>query len=141
MKKLILLAGAAMMAACSPAAEDEAAPAEEVTEDASMEAAGDTSLLGTTWTFTDPDGNEVIETIDADGNYIADSTDGAHLDHGTMRMVDGQGCFTSAMNDEGEICWTIEPHNVGETQTTVGSNGDSLDVTRVEYTELSMPGG
>lgn len=140
MKKLILLAGVASLAACADSAVEEEAPADDMVMEADAPAEGDISLLGTTWTFTDPEGNEVIETIDADGNYIADSADGQHLDHGTMVMKDGQGCFTSAMNDEGEICWTIEPHSVGESQETTGTNGETLTVTRTEYTELSMPG-
>ncbi|MBW0144665.1 hypothetical protein [Sphingomicrobium clamense] len=140
MKKLFLLAGAAALASCGDTATEEEMPAEDIAMEAEAPAEGDTSLLGTTWTFTDPEGNEVIETIDADGNYIAETTDGEHLDHGTMVMKDGQGCFTSAMTDEGEVCWTVAPHNVGESQETTGSNGETITVTRAEYTELSMPG-
>ena len=65
------------------------------------------SLNETTWTYTDKDGKKIEELIDAAGNYI--STSGAeHVDHGTYVAKDGKACFTSAMNKEGEICWTVE---------------------------------
>lgn len=140
MKKLILLAGVAALAACGDTAE---APAEDVTtadavvDEAPVMAAND--VMGTSWSWTDETGS-YVETIDADGNYITDTADGEHADHGTAVMKDGKACFTSAMTDAGERCWTVPDHAVGDTVTVVGDDGTELEVTRTEYTELSMPG-
>src|SRR5436305_14420472 len=76
-------------------------------------------LKKTTWTFTDKDGTKVKESIDADGNFIAQSTAGKHLDHGTSMMKAGKACFTSAMTKDGEVCWTTKPVKVSQSMDTV----------------------
>jgi hypothetical protein len=96
-------------------------------------------LNETTWTFTDPKGVNVRESIDAKGNYIANSVDGKHLDHGTGLMKDGKACFTSAMDKEGEVCWTTRAVEVGQSMETTSSKGEKLTVTRVAYVPMSMP--
>ena len=95
----------------------------------------------TTWTFTDKKGTHVRESVDARGNYIAESTAGKHLDHGTAVMKDGKACFTSAMTKEGEVCWTTPKNElkVGHSFTTTSDKGEKLRVTRVAYKELKMP--
>ena len=95
----------------------------------------------TTWTFTDKKEGKVKETIDADGNYIAETIGGKHLDHGTAVMKSSKACFTSAMDKEGEVCWTT-PHSalaIGHSFVTTSDKGEKLKVTRVKYTKLSMP--
>jgi hypothetical protein len=96
-------------------------------------------LNETTWTFTDPKGVTVQESIDAKGNYIANSIDGKHLDHGTGVMKDGKACFTSAMNKDGEVCWTTKAVDIGQSIETTSSKGEKLTVTRVDYVPMSMP--
>ena len=96
-------------------------------------------LNKTTWTFTDPKGTKVKESIDADGKFIAQSTAGKHLDHGTSVMKDDKACFTSLMSKDGEICWTTKPVKVGQSMKTVSDKGEKLTVTRVAYTPLEMP--
>lgn len=93
----------------------------------------------TSWTFTGKDGVKVQESIDAAGLFIAQSTAGKHLDHGTAVMKGEKACFTSAMTKEGEVCWTTKPLKVGESFDTTSDKGDKLTVTRVAYTPLSMP--
>lgn len=93
----------------------------------------------TTWTFTDQKGTKVRESIDAKGNFIANSDSGKHLDHGTSVMKAGKACFTSAMTKEGEICWTTKPVAVGQSIDTISDKGEKLTVTRVAYVPLSMP--
>ena len=93
----------------------------------------------TTWTFTDKDGNKVRESIDSNGNFIANTKAGKHLDHGTAVVKDGKACFTSAMTKDGEICWTTKPVKIGESMRTVSDKGEKLTVTRVSYTPMSMP--
>lgn len=96
-------------------------------------------LSETSWTFTDSKGTKVKESIDAKGNFIAQTADGKHLDHGTSLMKSGKACFTSAMTKEGEICWTTKPVAVGQSLDTVSDKGEKLTVWRTAYVPLSMP--
>lgn len=94
-------------------------------------------IKGTSWEFTDKDGQAVFETVDENGNYIANAGD-KHLDHGTAVMKDGKACFTSAMNKDGEICWTDPMVAVGQSGETTSDKGEKLTVKRVEYKALTM---
>ena len=96
-------------------------------------------LNQTTWIFTDKKEGKLRESIDADGNYIAETVRGKHVDHGTAVMKDGKACFTSAMTKEGEVCWTTRPVSVGHSMATKSDKGEKLKVTRVKYTPLKMP--
>ena len=141
MKMLIAFAGAVMLASCgtSDPAENEANEAEAPANTAQAEAPGEVmSLAETTWTFTQ-DGKEIQESIDASGNYIANA--GAeHIDHGTYARVGGKQCFTSAMNDEGQMCWTAPARmEIGDSAEITSDAGEKLTVTRQEYVPMSMP--
>ena len=83
------------------------------------------------------DGKPMVESIDADGNYIANAGT-EHADHGTAVMKDGKACFTSAMNDEGEVCWTNPNLEVGQSGETTSDKGEKLTVKRIEYVALTM---
>ncbi|KLI63093.1 hypothetical protein [Aurantiacibacter marinus] len=133
MKKLIVITSAAMLAACGSAE-----PAEETVAVADAEAPAEVmSLNETTWTFV-MDDMEIMESIDASGNYIANAGD-EHYDHGTYVLADAKQCFTSAMNDEGQMCWTTPAEiAVGESADITSDAGDPLTVTRIEYTPLTM---
>jgi hypothetical protein len=96
-------------------------------------------LDSTSWTFTDTDGTKVKMSIDAKGNYISNSVEGKHLDHGTSVMKGDKACFTSAMTKDGEICWTTKPIDVKQSMDTISDKGKKLTVTRVDYSPLSMP--
>ena len=129
MKKFLAITGVALLVACgSPEVEEdivEVAPAETM------------SLHDTTWTF-EMDGQEITESIDASGDYIANAGD-EHYDHGTYVMVDGKQCFTSAMNDEGQMCWTTPASvEVGESVDITSDSGEQLTITRVQYEPLTM---
>ena len=133
MKKFLVVTCAMAIAACGgPQVDEEAvavAEAEPATEVMSLEE--------TSWTFTQ-DGTDLLESIDADGNYIANAGD-EHFDHGTYELVDGMQCFTSAMNDEGQVCWTTPAQiAVGESVDITSDQGEALTVTRVEYETLTM---
>lgn len=133
MKKQFVITSVAMLAACgSPEAEQETVAVAEVQAPAKT-----MSLHETTWTFV-MDDKEIMESIDASGNYIANAGD-AHFDHGTYVLIDGKQCFTSAMNDEGQMCWTT-PANIGLGESVdITSDGDEkLTITRVDYKPLTM---
>jgi hypothetical protein len=123
------------------------APADTNAAEANVEADANTDLTATpaafqlnetTWTFTDKDGQAVQESIDASGNYIANVGD-KHLDHGTSVMKDGKACFTSAMDKEGEVCWTVQPAEIGQSVEVTSDKGEKLTVTRTAYTPMTIP--
>jgi hypothetical protein len=140
MRLTLCLSAALVLCACSqetaapPVADNEAV---DVNAPAATPAA--LQLNETTWTFTDKDGTKVKESIDANGNYIATSLDGKHIDHGTSRVDGDKACFTSAMNKDGEICWTAKPVEIGQSMDVVSDKGETLTVTRVAYEPQSMP--
>ncbi len=133
MKKLFAISSFAMLAACgSPPSEEENVPVAEADAPAEV-----MSLNETTWTFTQND-MEIVESIDASGAYIANTGD-EHFDHGTYELVDGKQCFTSAMNDEGQVCWvTPAVIEVGESVDITSDQNEQLTVTRQVYTPLTM---
>ena len=138
MKKLLLLVGCAALAACS---QEEAAPVDNV--DTNVAAAETVApvptafqLNETSWTFT-RNGEAQQESIDASGNYIVNAGD-KHVDHGTAVMKGDKACFTSAMTQEGEECWTTQPTEIGQSFETTSDKGEKLTVTRVAYTPLTM---
>lgn len=137
-KRLVAISSIAALAACgSPEAEDEAMGEETMAVEEAEAPAETMSLHETTWTFV-MDDMEIVESIDADGNYIANAGD-EHYDHGTYELVDGMQCFTSAMSDEGQVCWsapaTVE---IGESAEITSDQGEELTVTRMEYQPLTM---
>jgi hypothetical protein len=85
----------------------------------------------TSWEFT-REGKATTESIDAAGNYVAWSGS-EHVDHGTAVMKDDKACFTSAMDKEGEVCWTTQPTEIGQSMETTSDKGEKLTVKRVAY--------
>jgi hypothetical protein len=134
MKKLLLIAGCAALAACGQG--EEAAPAEDANvvvaePDANVAEPAEFTLAQTTWDYT-MDGKPHTTSIDAAGNY--DTSSGTkHVDHGKFAMVDGKGCFTSAMNEDGPECWTVQRAEVGQSMESTSDKGNKLTVTRREY--------
>ncbi len=132
MRKIILVAGIAALAACSKQAAQ--------TDDSNLTTGNDviatpipaaSPINETTWEFTQK-GKPMQESIDANGNYI--TTSGAeHIDHGTVVMKDGKACFTSAMTKEGEECWTDPQLEIGQSGETVNDKGEKLALKRVAY--------
>ena len=140
MRLMICMTAAAALCACQK--QDEAPPAAdnntaEVTNTAAPAAAG--QIMETSWEYTDPKLKKpVTESIDATGNYIENTMDGKHVDHGTVVMKDGKACFTSAMTKEGEMCWTNPTLEVGASGTTTNDKGETLSLKRVAYAPLTM---
>lgn len=136
MRLTILTATACLaLAGCSKPAEAPAADA-NAAEPAATPAAFE--IKETSWEFIDNDTKKpIFESVDANGNYIANSGT-EHIDHGTAVMKDGKACFTSAMTDEGEVCWTDPKLEVGQSGETTSDKGEKLTVKRVEYKPLTM---
>ena len=131
------------LAACSqPATNDanagdaNAAMEANATADANAATPAGFRINETSWEFT-REGKAQTETIDASGNYVAWSGT-EHLDHGTAVVKDDKVCFTSAMDKEGELCWTTSPTEVqvGQSFETTSDKGEKLTVKRIAFTPV-----
>lgn len=98
MKKLILLAGVAALAACGETAVEEEVPTEEVVVDEVSEdamTAPDGGPTAGTYALRDMEGAEVARvTLSNDMSYAMVSADGENTENGTF-----------SFNDEGNICF------------------------------------
>ena len=149
MRRYLLIAGSAALAACQQQA---AAPANDVntTEaideadanvvaaDAIADATATNNYNESSWEFTYKD-KPMLESIDASGNYITESA-GKHIDHGTSVMKGTKICFTSTMKPEdGEDCWQDPKLEIGQTGESVSDKGEKVTLKRVAYQPLKMP--
>lgn len=137
MKKLILLAGAATLAACTP---NEGADAEEeevdetAMEETAMEEAAlapDGGPIAGTYEVTPEEGESWTTVIAADGSYTSTYADGT-VESGTMAMQDEDtACFDNAADEEGPVC---SDSSFGEDGTWTASNPErgTVTVVRVE---------
>ena len=94
-------------------------------------------LNQTTLEFTS-DGKLVTETIDADGNYVV-WAGSKHIDHGKMVMKGDRACFDSAMDQEGESCWTTAPTEIGQSWEATNDKGEKLIIKRIDFTAVPEP--
>ncbi len=141
MRSMICLTALLALAACSkqaeaPPAADNGATDVTATAPAAIPAAFE--IKGTSWEYADPKTKKpLLESVDANGNYISVSGT-EHMDHGTAVMKDGKACFTSAMDKEGEVCWTDPKTEIGQSGETTSDKGEKLTVKRVAYLALKM---
>ncbi len=98
-----------------------------------------TEINTTSWAFIGKDGTKLRLSVDGAGNYVENTAAGKHRDHGTAVVKSGKLCFTSAMNSDGEVCWTSKAVKVGHSMITTSDKGEKLKVTRIAYRPLSMP--
>ena len=138
MHKILMFAAVVALAGCSKEKAAEPAPdANAAAADANAAAPAATpaafTINETSWEYTDPKTKKAVtESIDATGNYVT-WAGAEHIDHGTAVDKGGKACFTSAMNKDGEMCWTdpkIEPGASGE---TVNDKGEKLAIKRIAY--------
>ena len=126
MKKLILLAGIAALAACSgkePAAEETAAaeaPAAEVAT-----APGVTATPGS-YDVTGPDGTKTVDTLMADGSYVTRDEKDKVVDKGAWTSKDGKTCFTP--EGKTETCYSETAHAADGSFSATGPDGKVTQV-------------
>lgn len=94
-------------------------------------------LNQTTLEFT-KDGKLLTETIDANGNYVIWSGD-EHVDHGKAVIKGDKACFDSAMDEEGETCWTTTPTEIGQSWEATNEKGEKLTIKRIALTAVPEP--
>ena len=134
MHKIMLIAAVAALSACQ---QKPAEPANDANLAVANEAPAATpaafSILGTSWEYIDSKSKKAVtESIDTSGAYVT-WAGAEHVDHGTAVDKGGKACFTSAMNKDGEMCWTdpkIEPGASGE---TVSDKGEKLAIKRIAF--------
>ena len=105
MKKLILLAGIAALAACTgkePAAEETAAAEAPA---AAVAAAPAVTATPGSYDVTGPDGTKLVATLMADGTYVDRDEAGKVLEKGKWAVKDGKTCFDDE-GDKAEVCYT-----------------------------------
>lgn len=129
MKKLLLLAGIAALAACSQKAEEPkenaAAPVENTA--ATAPAATDSATTAPDdYDVKMADGKMASTTINADGTYVDTGPDGKQT-KGKFAHKDGKDCFDPD-GDEAEMCWTVSPA-AADGSFTAKSDDGKMQVT------------
>lgn len=127
MKKLMLLASIAALAACSgkqPAAEDTAAAEAPATE--AVAAAPAPSPTPGSYDVTLPDGTKVVDTLMADGNYVTrDAADKVTV-KGTWAVKDGKTCFVP--EGKAEECYAEGARGADGSFSATGADGKITQV-------------
>ena len=133
MRKIMLIAAVAALSACQQKAAEPANDANVAAAEAPAATPAAFSINETSWEFIDPQAKKLVqESIDADGNYVT-WAGAEHVDHGTAVDRDGKACFTSAMNKDGEMCWTDPKIEVDASGETVNDKGEKLAIKRIAY--------
>ena len=130
MKKLVLLAGIALLASCGS---KEPAPEATATADASMPmdaAASSAPVAAVTpgsYDVTGPDGTKSVDTLMADGTYVSRDLQDKVTDKGTWTSKDGKTCFTS--EGKAEMCYAETARAADGSFSATGADGK---VTKVK---------
>ena len=129
MRKIILIAGLAALAACSKpaeaptAAESSAAPVADASAAASASPVGD-------YTFVDKDKKQGKVSIAADNSYSVTWPDGK-VQKGTFAQKDGKACYDPEGDTDATLCWTDGKPAADGTWVATSDDGQVVTVTRV----------
>lgn len=127
MKHFALLAGVALLAACSQkeeAAAPDAAPTETMPMDAGSTQAAGGGIPGT-YDATRPDGSKLVATLNADGTYQRDFGD--RVEKGTWAAKGDRSCF----DPEGDAPETCNTRGPAATDGSFDSTDPEGGVTKV----------
>ena len=105
MKKLVLIAAVASLAACNTKTEE--APVAENSAASAAELAGKSTTPPGLYTVTNDNGPAGTTLINADGTYVDTAPDGSQV-KGAITGKNGMDCFDPE-GDEGETCFTLTP--------------------------------
>ncbi len=125
MKKLVMIAALASLAACSQQAE-KAAETEAVPVETAAPAEADSASLVGDFDVKMADGKMAKTTINADGTYVDTGPDGKEV-KGKFAMKDGKECF-DADGDEAEECWTSTKPGADGSFTSTSDKGETVTV-------------
>lgn len=128
MKKLILLAGIAALAACTgkePAAEETTAAGAASSETAAAPAPAPAIAPGS-YDVTYPDGTKGVDTLMADGSYVSRDSADKVTDKGKWAVKDGKTCF--AAEGKAEECFAVSAPAADGSFTGTGADGSVVQV-------------
>jgi hypothetical protein len=129
MKKLLLVAGFAALAACSqkqePAASEDS---NAVDSNVAAMATANGSAPGT-YEVTMKDGSKAQSILNADGTYVDKDSDGTES-KGTWSLASGKTCFDPE-GDEGPTCYTETATAADGTFTATPDKGDPVTVRKI----------
>ncbi len=126
MKKLILIAGLAALAACNKQAAE--ASAGESTNAVADGTSGKAITPPGTYTVVNDDGPVGTTIINADGTYLDRAPDGKEVT-GTIFSKNGMDCF-DADGEEPEVCFTMTvPDAEGSFKATTADGKMTVTVT------------
>jgi hypothetical protein len=138
MKKLLLIAGCAALAACGqtqePAATEDAnttvteADANAIDPSASAVTTANGSAPGT-YEVTMKDGRKAQSILNADGTYVDKNSDGTES-KGTWNVAGGKTCFDPE-GDEGPTCYAETSVAADGTFTATPDKGDPVTVKKI----------
>jgi hypothetical protein len=128
MRKIILIAGLAALAACSkpaeaPAAADSGAAVADASAAAGDSPAGD-------YTFVDKDKKTGKLSVAADNSYVVTLPDGT-VQKGTVSNKDGKACYDGEGDTPPTMCWANGEPAADGTWTATSDDGQVVTVTRV----------
>ena len=128
MKKFVIIAGIALLAACG-SNKDESADA-AASDAAAASAAATPAAVHTpvpgSYDVTTPDGKVLTNTLMADGGYVRRDAAGKVLDKGKWAVTDGKTCFTP---ETGAVdCYTDTLPGADGSFTATDSKGAVLQV-------------
>jgi len=126
MKKLVLVALAASLAACQSEPVEEPV-VEETAEPAPVVTAANGSPAGT-YEVTAADGTVTSTTINDDGTYVDMDAEGAVIAEGTWATVDGKTCFTPTTEGVEAMCYTESAPVEDGSFTATPDAGDPVTV-------------
>lgn len=127
MKKLAIIAGLGLLAACSEPPPSEPAAEETV---AAPEAPAATTANGSaagTYTVVTADGTTATSVLNADGTYADTAADGT-VAEGTWAVVDGKTCFTGKEEGAKPECWTESAPGEDGSFTATSDSGETVTV-------------
>lgn len=129
MKKFVLIAALAALAACSQKAEESketaAAPAEAAAP--APAAATDSGTQPGTYDVKMADGTMASTTINADGTYVDTDAKGKEI-KGQYATHDGKDCFDPD-GDEMGMCWAVTKPGADGSFTATADDGTVVTVT------------
>ena len=128
MKKLILLAGVALLAACGGKSDTatEAAATESAMATAAATVTPVASATPGVYDVTYPDGSKSMDALMDDGTYVSRDPSGKVVDKGAWAIKDGKTCFTP--EGKAEECYTESARAADGSFSATGADGKVTQV-------------